>query len=85
MAQNELKFASKEELYQRILPALNTKVNEFKREKFNVDAIDIWNYCLINKWQKKTNLQMYELVSDILSIDILNLELFLKKNKQGDL
>ncbi len=79
MDKSELKFTSTYELYQRILPALNTKVAEFRREKIDVEAIDIWNYCLKNKWQYRKDLRIYELVADILNIDIINLEIYLKK------
>ena len=85
MDETELKFASTYELYQRILPALKTKVAEFKREKIAIEPLDIWNYCLKNKWQYRNDLRIYELVADILNIDILNLEVYLKKkNKTGD-
>ena len=69
MDETELKFASTYELYQKIA----------------IEPLDIWNYCLKNKWQYRNDLRIYELVADILNIDILNLEVYLKKkNKTGD-
>ena len=75
------KFSGVNELYKRVLPALQTKVSELKREKIDyIDTIDIWQYCIDNIWKNKSDLRIYELVDDILNVDILKLELFVKKN-----
>lgn len=75
------KFSGVNELYKRVLPALQTKVSELKREKINyIDALDIWQYCIDNIWKNKNDLRIYELVDDILNVDDLKLELFVKKN-----
>lgn len=69
-----------DDLYKRLLPAINTKVDELKRIKFNVTNIDIWDYC-INLWSNRKELRMYELVDDILNIDELKLNDFLKERR----
>ena len=61
------------EIYQRLLPALNAKVDELKRMKVIIDPVDIWNYCVTNIWNKKEELRMYELVNDILQLDASNI------------
>ncbi len=73
------KFSSLNDLYNRLLPALNVKKQELKRAKLEVSEKEIWNYCLKNKWVKRTDLRIYELVDDILNIDALKLEIYLKK------
>ena len=84
MALNEEKFASLNELYRRILPALQTKVDELKRAKVNfISCQDIFQYCMDNKWVNKKNLRIYEMVDDILNIDILNLEVYVRKRKNN--
>ena len=64
------KDVTKNDLFIRLLPAFNTKIAEWQREKIaNIKSLDIWNYCVHNIWHKKENLRMYELVDDILNID----------------
>ena len=78
---NNEKFNSINDLYKRVLPALQAKVSELKREKINfVDAIDIWNYCTENIWKNKRDLRIYELVDDILSVDGLKLEIYVRNS-----
>ena len=74
MVDNE-KFNSISDLYKRVLPALQAKISELKREKIMfVDTIDVWNYCIENIWKNKNDLRIYELVDDILNVDGLKLE-----------
>ncbi len=71
-------------LYERIKPALITRKNELNREKlYNINEKDIWNYCYTNIWKGKKNLRIHELVDDILNVDSLSLEVFVRKYK-GD-
>ena len=65
---DEFKFKSLEELYQRLLPAFNTKVADLKRANiYNIREIDLWNYLKNNYWKTKRNLTLGEMVNDILS------------------
>ena len=41
--------------------------------------VDIWNYLKINKWCKDKNLSISEMVNDIIDVDIIKVDLFLKK------
>lgn len=78
---NQEKFNSISDLFKRVTPALEAKVMELKRENIlNVKEKDIWNYCLENIWKNKSDLRIYEIVHDILNIDGLKIELYLKKN-----
>lgn len=82
MAQASEKFTSVSDLYKRILPALNAKVAEIKREKINyIENIDIWNYCVEYKWKQRKDLRIYEMVSDIFSVDALNLSRYIRMMK----
>lgn len=74
---NEL-FSSIDDLYKRLLPVIHTKVSELERIKFNVKDQDIWAYCVRNIWNNKDNLRIYEMVSDILNIDEIELNRFIK-------
>lgn len=81
MVSNDDKFNSLSDLYKRVLPAIETKISELKREKIEfVDALDIWNYCIENNWKNKSDLRIYEIVDDILNVDGLKVEIYVRKN-----
>ena len=66
---NEFEFNSLEELYKKLLPALNTKVNELKRNYIrHITEKDIWNYLQKKYWKEASKLTLGEMVDDILSI-----------------
>lgn len=63
-------FKSLKELYNRVRPALYSKLKEIKRLGLGiVEEKDIWNYLVDNSWKKKTNLELHEIISDILYVD----------------
>ena len=46
---DEFKFKSLEELYKKLIPAFNVRVNDLKRSKINgITREDIWNYLKNN-------------------------------------
>lgn len=60
-----------EKLFQKVLPVLQSKLEEFKY--FGYDSItieDIWNYCLVKKWRKLNidELRLHEAVETVFSI-----------------
>ena len=72
-------FTSIDDLYKRLLPALNTKTDELKRLNILIDGNSIWLYCVKNIWNKEKDLRIHEMVSDILNIDETKLIEFSKK------
>ncbi len=65
---NNLKFNSLNELYNRLIPAMETKVRELKMNGVNYITIDdIWNYLKKYKWSKSKDLTLSECVDDILN------------------
>ncbi len=67
---NDINFRSLEELYQRIKPALYSKVQELKRLKIDyIKEEDIWNYLTEHDWKERNNLTIADMTSDILNID----------------
>ena len=85
MAQKEDNQLNQNNLYLRLIPAFNTKIKEWKREKINnINKLALWNYCIITKWQGKKDLRMYELVDDILNIDLIDFLRFIKEDKDSD-
>lgn len=66
----DIEFNNVKELYERLKPALNTKVIELQRNDLDyIKVEDIWNYLKDSKWSKANNLLLYEMVDDILNLD----------------
>lgn len=64
---NPIEFKSAKELYDRVLPALYSKVKEVRNLGFAyITEKDIWNYLVNSTWKTKRNLQLHDLISDIL-------------------
>lgn len=67
---NPIEFKSAKELYDRVLPALYSKVKEVRNLGFAyITEKDIWNYLVNSTWKTKRNLQLHDLISDILYAD----------------
>lgn len=75
----DIQFASVEELYHHIKPALNAKASSMKRNGFSyIKPDDIWNYFKEKKWIKDTNLTICEMVDDIMNTDDMIIDDYLK-------
>ncbi|MBR3523084.1 MAG: hypothetical protein IKN87_00140 [Bacilli bacterium] len=75
----DLGFSSEKELYDRLIPALKTKENEFKRNGITyVHMEDIWNYLKITRWSKCRDLLLYQMVDDILNIELYKIDDYVK-------
>lgn len=76
----DVTFHSLEELYQRLLPALRTKKNEMRRGGYTyIKEEDIWNYLKEVKWVHARNLTLFDMVSDVLNTDDLQIDTYFKK------
>lgn len=76
----DIEFNSIKELYERLLPALNTKVTELRRNDLDyIKKEDIWNYLKDKKWSKANNLLLYEMVDDILNLDNYEIDEYVKE------
>lgn len=75
----DITFSSKEELYQRVKPALNAKVQEMHRLGYTYITIDdVWNYLVQVKWLKGKDLTLADLIHDILHAENKRIDEFLK-------
>jgi len=75
----DIEFNSIKELYDRLTPALNTKVIELKRNDLDyIKKDDIWNYLKDKKWSKANNLLLYQMVDDILNLDNNEIDEYVK-------
>lgn len=66
-------FDSIEELHERVLPALNTRISELNELGYNdIDEKDIWEYLVSSKWKIANYLTLSDIVGDILNVDYSN-------------
>jgi len=82
----ETKISSKEELYNKVLPALRTKKHELERLGLvNISEKIIWEYNKQNKWIKSTGLTLATMVDDILNTeDKEYIDFLINAMKKGD-
>ena len=81
----DFEFSSKEELFNRVKPALNAKEQELKRFGYPyVKAIDIWKYLIEFKWKKSHNLNLCDVVDDILKASNVEIDKYLKNKLEKD-
>ncbi len=74
---DEFRFNTVDELYKKLLPALNTKVNNLKRKYINyITEKDIWQYLTQNYWKNSNKLTLSDMVNDILTTPDYILEEF---------
>lgn len=83
---DELKFKSLEELYKKLIPAFNVRVNDLKRNKINgITKEDIWNYLKNNNWIRREHLTLCEMVDDIINVSDKDLiDYKIKNNNRMD-
>lgn len=75
----DVEFKTASELYDRIKPALITKVEEMRRSGYDyIKEEDVWNYLKEVKWVKSVNLELYQMVSDVLNTDNADIDAYLK-------
>lgn len=78
------KFSSVDELYVRLLPALNTKVCEIKRLKIDyIKELNVWDYCINVIWKNKKDIRLYEMVNDILNIKPFDLIKYIRIDRRN--
>lgn len=85
----DIEFNSVLDLYNRVKPALRTKLKELKREEYDyIKEEDIWNYLIKTKWSNASGLVLCDIVDDILHIENDKIDKYIKeehKKKQDEL
>ncbi|HWL27035.1 MAG TPA: post-transcriptional regulator [Ureibacillus sp.] len=59
------------DLFKKVLPAIQSKLEEFQHFGYeHITQEDVWNYCVNKKWRKKIieDLKLHEVVETIFSI-----------------
>lgn len=81
----DIVFSSKEELYERVKPALKTKKNELDKLGFSyITGLDIWNYLIEKKWRQGKNLMLSDIVNDILRVEVNEIDRYLKEKSKSN-
>ena len=81
----DIKFNSLEELYNRLKPALRTKVIEMHRNGYDyIEESDVWNYLKDNYWKNRSDLTLGEMVNDILSTPNFKLEEYVTRESRNN-
>lgn len=79
---DEFKFKSLEELYHKLLPAFNVKINDLRRNNIKgITREDIWNYLKNNYWIKSEHLTLGEMVDDIINVSDIDLTNYKLNNR----
>ena len=63
------KFATADELYEYVLPAIKIRTKNLKNEGYNIEEKDVWRH-LSKHWRTCKNLTLYDIVHDILHFKI---------------
>ena len=75
-----IKFGSLNELKKRLIPAMETKVNELKLNNISYISVeDVWDYLRFNKWNKSKDLTLSKCVDDILNTDDSEYKKYVRK------
>jgi len=76
----QMEYNSQEELFKSLKGAFKVKLRTINKEYDYIKMVDIWNYLKINKWCKDRNLSISEMVNDIIDVDIVKVDQFLKQH-----
>ena len=76
----EVEFSSKDELFRRVKPALNIKVDDLHRFGYTyINQIDVWNYLIEIVWSKSFDLMLSDIVNDILHTEAFKIDTYMKE------
>lgn len=60
-----------EQLFEKIRPAIDSKMEEFKYYQYNaITAEELWRYCVEKKWRRKNieQLRIHEIIATIFAV-----------------
>lgn len=65
----DIEFKNVKELYNRVKPALKTKMRLISKKGIKTNEKEIFDYLIETKWKQAVNLTLSDIVSDILNLD----------------
>ena len=69
-----VEFESEEKLFERVYPCLKLKQKLLSIQGYDINIKDIWEYLANNLWKSSNNLTLYDIVNDIMILDVNNLK-----------
>ena len=77
-----MQFASLQQLYQKLIPAFNVKNRLIKYSKYkDITNENIWIYLAETKWKNAYNLELPEMVNDIITVDLNEINDYLNRKE----
>lgn len=65
----DIEFKNVKELYNRVKPALTTKMRLILKKGIKTNKKEIFDYLVETKWKQAVDLTLSDIVSDILNLD----------------
>ena len=76
---------TKADLYRRIRPAMYVKIKEIKKNNhINVSYDELFSYLEDYVWRRRNNLTLYDIVIDILNLEVNELFAYLEVRRKND-
>ena len=73
-----MEFTSLGQLYKKLLPAFNVKKRIILNSRYkHITNENIWVYLTETKWKKAHNLALPEIINDIITVDLEELNHYL--------
>ena len=80
----DIKFNSLQELYERLLPAMEAKIFELNNNGVKYITVDdIWTYLKKYKWVNSRDLTLSECVDDILNTSIEDYKKYMRSKMKS--
>lgn len=80
-----MEYASQHDLYKKLLPVFNVKKRLVIHSKYKyITNENIWLYLIETKWKKSYNLTISEIVNDIITIDLEEINKSIKNISKRD-
>ncbi len=80
MKNDKIEFTNAKELYNRVIPALECKINELNKVGINyVTKKDLWMYFVDNMWRGNKKIELHNIVNDILHADNHEIDEYISK------
>ena len=77
-----MQFANLQQLYKKLLPAFNVKKRLIKHSKYkHITNENIWMFLAETKWKNAYNLELPEMVNDIITVDLDEINNYLTKKE----
>ena len=79
-----MEFTSQKQLYNKLLPVFKVKNRLIKYSKYqHITNENIWYYLIETKWKKAHNLQISEIINDIITLDLEEINQYINESSNN--